>query len=411
VLGDWGAQLSACEVGERGLIALANRYPLEMLNGYFDDLLDYSEQLTRREIAEWPNGRYEFVDYIDGDGFTDEAIPIKVALTVAGDSLSVDFTGSSPQVRGALNSTASFTKSCTWLSVRCMATEDIPNNAGFFRPIDVIAPLGTIVNPRPPAACAARALTGYRIVDAMFGALAQVAPDRVPAAGEGGNTVVCISGPKSDGESFIIVDMLCGAWGGGPGRDGVDAVTNPAQNLSNTPVEILEAEHPVLIELYSLAEGSGGAGEFRGGLSVERHYRLLGKEAMLQLRSDRALHRPWGLAGGGVGDAARNVLTTDGVDEALPSKVTMRIRAGQVVRHRMAGGGGYGDPLRRSPEKVVDEVLDERITPAQALQRYGVVIDAEGRLDSKGTSSERRRRVATRAPEPVGRNEPGVKLP
>ena len=214
VVGDWGAQMAACEIGERGLLTLAARYGLVALNGYFDDLLDYSERMLRREIAEWPDGTYEFTDYIDNDGLDLVPIPIKVTLTVSGDSLKVDFTGSSRQVRGALNATASFTKSCAYLSVRSMLREDIPNNLGFFRPIEVIVPVGSVLNPNLPGACAARALTGYRIVDAMFGVLAQVVPGRVPAAGEGGNTVVCISGVRGDGSAFIIVDMMCGAWGG-----------------------------------------------------------------------------------------------------------------------------------------------------------------------------------------------------
>ena len=392
VIGDWAAQLAACHIGERGMLELAHRYGAELLNGYFEDLLDYSERILRQEIQSWPDGRYEFVDYIDDDGISSDPIPIRVALTVHEDHLTVDFNGSAPSVRGALNSTLSFTKSCTYLSVRCMLREDIPNNAGFFRPIEVLAPEGSVVNPLPPSACAARALTGYRIVDTVFGALAQIVPGRVPAAGEGGNTVVCISGTRPDGRPFIVVDMLCGAWGGRRDRDGVDGVTNAAQNLSNTPVEVLETEYPILIEQYGFVEDTCGAGTFRGGLSIERHYRLLAEEAMLQLRSDRATFRPWGLQGGQPGSPSTNTLTRDGADRTLPSKVSMSLRRADVIRHQMPGAGGYGDPLERDPERVVEDVLDGRISRDFALREHRVVVSANGALDVPATAEWRGRR-------------------
>lgn len=375
VVGDWNAQLSACHIGEAGLLELAERHGPATLDAYFDALLDYSERMVRREIASWPDGRYTFTDYVDDDGFGDEPIPIVVALTVRGDGLTVDFTGSARQVKGAINSVFPFTKGCAYLSVRCMMTEDIPNNVGVFRPIEVIAPPDTIVNPSPPAPVAARALTGYRIVDAMFGALAQIVPERVPAAGEGGNTVVCISGYRADRTRFILVDMLCGAWGGRPDKDGVDAITNPSQNLSNAPVEVLEAQHPILIERYGLVPDTCGAGTYRGGLSIERDYRLLADEAVLQLRADRSRFRPYGLAGGRPGAPSQNVLSADGRDRVLPNKVTMTMTAGQVIRHRMPGGGGHGDPRERDPALVRADVLDGRITPEYALREHGVAVE------------------------------------
>ena len=179
----------------------------------------------------WPRGTWRFTDHIDNDGLSDAPIPISVAITVRGDgTLAVDYSGSSPQVRGALNSTLSFTRSLTYLSVRCVLAKDIPNNVGLFRCIDVTAPEASILNPAMPGACAARALTGYRVFDTMLGALAQIVPDKVPAAGEGGNSVICISGLRPNREPFIIVDMICGAWGGRPDKDGLEAVTNASQN-------------------------------------------------------------------------------------------------------------------------------------------------------------------------------------
>ena len=194
VIGDLEAQHATCGLGERDLQRLFERYGEDGLEAYFERLLDYGEMLTRKAIAAWRDGTYHFSDYIDGDGFSPDPIEIRCALTVAGDHLYVDFAGSSPQVRGAINSTFSFVKSSTYLTVRCALDREVPNNAGVYRCITVTAPEGSILNPRMPAAVAARALTGYRVVDTVMGALAQVAPEKVMAAGEGGNTVVAIGG-------------------------------------------------------------------------------------------------------------------------------------------------------------------------------------------------------------------------
>jgi len=226
VLGDLRAQYAAAQVGVRELGRLFERYGTQTARSYLTELLDYAERLTREEIRRWPKGSFTFTDTIDDDGLSPEPIPIKATVTVHDDRVSVDYSGSAPQVRAAINSTLSYTKSCTYLSVRCALKGDVPNNAGVFRCIDVHAPEGSVLNPRMPGAVAARALTGYRVFDAMLGCLAQIVPDRIPAAGEGGNTVVCLSGRRGDGSPFIIVDMICGAWGGRPDADGIEAVTN-----------------------------------------------------------------------------------------------------------------------------------------------------------------------------------------
>lgn len=377
VLGDIDAQFASCLVGEREFSKLIRKYGSRTARIFFRELLDYTEKLTREGIKTWPNGSYHFTDYIDDDGLDNEAIPIKVRINVDDDKLRVDYEGTSLQVKAALNSTLSYTQSCTYLSVRCVLNAEIPNNAGVFRCIDVSTPQGSIVNPIEPAACAARALTGYRIVDAMFGALAQIVPDVVPAAGEGGNTVVCIGGYREDNSPFIIVDMLCGAWGGRPDKDGVDAVTNPSQNLSNTPVEVLESEHPIRIQEYSLIPDSCGAGRYRGGLGVAREYKLLNGNAILQLRSDRRRFRPYGLAGGTPGSASKNILNPDGESVDLPAKVTAPMVSGQVIRHEQPGGGGHGDPNLRSEVAVMDDILDGKITIDFARRFYGSVFQAD----------------------------------
>jgi N-methylhydantoinase B len=278
VLGDLRAQYAACHVGVKELGKLFDHHGAPLCRTYLTELLDYAERLTREEIRGWPKGTFTFTDHIDDDGLGSGAIPIKVAITVHDDRLTVDYTGSAPQVRAAINSTRSYTNSCTYLSVRCALKGDVPNNAGVFRCIEVIVPEGSVLNPHMPGAVAARALTGYRVFDAMLGALAQIVPDRIPAAGEGGNTVVCLSGSNPDRTPFIIVDMICGAWGGRPHADGIEAITNASQNLSNTPIETMEAQHPVRVEAYELVADSCGAGKWRGGLGIRRSYRVLAED-------------------------------------------------------------------------------------------------------------------------------------
>jgi N-methylhydantoinase B len=349
--------------------------------------------MARSEIATWPQGTFRFTDYIDSDGISDDPVPLSVAITVHKDgSLKVDWEGSSRQVRAAINSTLSFTKSNTFLSVRCALRGDIPNNAGVFRCIEVAAPTGSVLNPISPAPVAARALTGYRVMDTMFGALAQIVPDIMPAAGEGGNTVVCLGGRHADNRPFIIVDMISGCWGGRPDQDGIDAITNPSQNLSNTPVEVLERQHPVRIEDYALVPDSGGAGRFRGGLGLRRSYRLLAEEAVLQLRADRLKFAPYGLAGGDAGGLAGNWLGAGNVMRSLPGKVTTIMRRGEVLTHHQAGGGGHGDPFSRSPEAVGRDVWNGKVTISAARERYGVSVDAAGAVDVAETSLLRSRR-------------------
>lgn len=395
VLGDIDSQIATCNIGERDYLQLLERYGEADLQDYFDELIDYGETLTRKVIAGWPDGDYSFTDYIDGDGFTREQIPITCKLTVAGDHVTVDFEGSSPQVRGAINSTMSFTKSSTYLAVRCALDQKVPNNAGVYRCITVKAPVGTILNPQMPSAVAARALTGYRTMDTVMGALAQVVPDKVRAAGEGGNTVICFGGyDKETREPFIMVDMINGAWGARIDADGIEGITNPSQNMSNMPIETLEQRYPVLMEEYAFRNDSCGPGRYRGGVGLVRQYRLLADEAILQLRSDRYVNPPYGLAGGGPAAPSRNVFNPDTEHEDLPSKVTRTVYSGDVLRHEQSGGGGYGDALQRPVDDVAADVRDEKVSIAFAEQHFGVVFSADGIAPDPAATAKRRSELA-----------------
>jgi N-methylhydantoinase B len=397
VWGDLSAQFAAAQVGKRGLEKLMQRYGADEVGDYMTELLDYAERMTREEISTWPKGTWHFTDHIDDDGFSDDPIPIKVAITVRDDgTLFVDYTGSSPQVRGALNSTLSFTHSLTYLSVRCVLAKDLPNNVGMFRCVEVKVPEASVLNPVMPGPCAARALTGYRVFDTMLGALAQIVPDKVPAAGEGGNSVICISGLRPNRQPFIIVDMICGAWGGRPNKDGLEAVTNASQNLSNMPVEVMEAEHPVRIEDYSFVQDSCGAGRYRGGVGIRRSYRILASEALLQMRTDRVKFLPYGLAGGEPGGPSRNFMIEGGVQRALPGKITTRVASDTVIIHEQAGAGGFGDALERDPQAVLEDYLDEKISARFAEERYAVVFQ-KGEVDPIRTAALRAARRHGRA--------------
>ena len=395
VIGDLEAQLATCSIGEREFCRLIERYGEADTRAYFDMLIDYGEALTRKAISAWPDGAYGFTDYIDGDGLDERRIPIVCRVIVAGDHLTVDFEGSSPQVKGAINSTLSFVKSATYLTIRCALDQDVPNNAGVYRCITVRAPKGSILNPELPAAVAARALTGYRVVDTVMGALAQIVPERVVAAGEGGNTVIALGGTDAQTrEPFILVDMINGAWGARFNKDGIEGVTNPSQNMSNMPVETLEDRFPILIEEYGFRQDSCGPGRFRGGLGLVRQYRLLAQSATMQVRADRHTHRPYGLFGGQAAAPSVNILHPDDGPELLPSKVTREIERGEVIRHEQAGGGGYGDPLERDPAAVVADIADEKISVNFARARFGVVLAASGQMADVAATARLRAEMA-----------------
>ena len=258
--------------------------------------MDYSERLTRHCLSELPDGEATFTDWIDDDQI-DVGKPIPLVCTVRkrGDAMEVDWTGSAPQVKGAINNTWSYTAAMSFTAVKSVLSINMPNNDGVFRPIKVIAPPGTITNGKLPAACAARGLTGFRGVDCCFGALAQLYPDRVYAASDGGNTGITIGGYDAALRPFIYVDFLSGCWGGRPWADGLDGNTSMFANMASFSVEVIEAENPLEVLDYEFVPDTGGAGKFRGGMSQRKTWRMLADEGILQVRADRQTHRPYGL--------------------------------------------------------------------------------------------------------------------
>ncbi len=376
VLGDIRSLVAACVVGEREMKILADRYGPGPFEQHCRDLLDYTERFTRAEIAKLPKGTWRFVDHLDGDGLDPKPVRIEAAVTIREDSMVIDLTGSSPQVRGAINCVYPFTLSTALACVRSIVDLAIPNNAGYFRPIEVIAPEGTVVNPRMPAAVAARGITGIRIGDAIFGALAQAVPHVLPACGSNAPDVgISFGGVDARGESHVYLEFLLASWGGGPDRDGMDACTGTLVNYSNAPVEMIEADQPIVVERYALVPDSGGAGHFRGGLALERHLRFQVDRGTLQIRSDRRDFPPYGLAGGGAGAPSNvSIVRAGGKEEACVAKFLTTVDKGDVLRVRLAGGGGHGDPFTRDPQAVLHDVREEKMTIAHARDAYGVVL-------------------------------------
>jgi N-methylhydantoinase B/oxoprolinase/acetone carboxylase alpha subunit len=394
-LGDVRAQLAACHMGEAAVHEIIQRYGAETFREACLDLIDYTERLLRESIRSWPKGTYSFVDYMDSDGNGGPPVKIQVALRVEDDTLVADFTGTDSQVPGAINCTLSFTAAVVAMCVRQMFREDLPNTAGLFRPLKIIAQPGSVLNCVMPAASSMRGITGFRTTDVVLGAFAKMLPDRVIAAGEGGNSLIIIGGRDNmaaNGGPYVYYELMSGTWGALDGYDGNDGLCNPANVASNVPVEQAECEYPVRIERYGFAQDTGGAGQFRGGAALEREWTLLAGNAHLAIRSDRRDHLPYGLRGGCPGSGSLSVLThSNGDSEVLATMISTSMQGGDRLYHRQAGGGGFGDPMLRDPEAVAWDVKNEKVSFAAAERDYGVVLD-EKTLAPRALATENLRR-------------------
>jgi len=345
--GDLTAQIAACRTGTRRLEEIVARYGLGEVARYAGHLLDYSDRMMRATLREIPPGRYVGEDFLDDDGMTPEPVRIRVAITVRGGRARVDFTGSAPQCAGSINAVEAITVSTVYYVFRCLVDEQVPATAGLLWPIQVIAPLGTVVNARPPCAVAGGNVeTSQRIVDTLLRALSRALPGRVPAASQGTMNNLSFGGtdPRT-GRAFAYYETIAGGLGARPGRDGISGIHNHMTNSLNTPVEVLEYAYPVRVRQYSLRRGSGGAGKWHGGDGIVREIEFL-CPAEASLLSDRRKIGPYGLAGGRPGARGMNTLIRGGKRRKLPSKISLRVEAGEVLRIETPGGGGWGK-LRR----------------------------------------------------------------
>ena len=328
---------------------IVERYGFPRVQRVLAELQEYSEKLMRTFLSKVPQGRYEAEDFLDDDGAGSGPVRIAVALTFmparAGKPLvTVDFTGSAPQVAGSINAVEAISYSACFYVFRCLLQEDVPAAAGLMRPVRMIAPWGTVVNARPPAAVAGGNVeTSQRIVDVLLRALAQAMPDRVPAGSSGTMNNLTIGGiDERTGEPIAYYETIAGGMGARPNRPGVSGVHTHMTNSLNTPAEALEYAYPLRVTQYSLRKGSGGAGRFRGGDGIVREVELLA-DSEVTLLADRRSRGPYGLQGGADGAPGRTeIIHHDGRRETLPGKASVRVKKGAKVRIESPGGGGWG---------------------------------------------------------------------
>jgi N-methylhydantoinase B len=362
--GDLGAQIAACHTGAARLREVCSRYGLERSRKAGHELLDYSEEMMRAFLKLVPSGSYRAEDFLDNDGVSNK--PVKIAVTlkfpgtppgrrsnsarasqsrVARRVVTVDFTGSDPQVEGSVNAVEAITYSACFYVFRCLLAEDVPATAGLMRPIDVIAPEGTVVNARPPAAVAGGNVeTSQRIVDVLLRALAQAIPARIPAAASGTMNNLTIGGidPRTN-EPLAYYETIAGGMGARPSKPGVSGVHTHMTNSLNTPAEALEYAYPLRVQRYSLRADSGGEGKYRGGDGIIREIEVLA-DAEVTLLADRRERGPYGLAGGKDGAPGKTVvIREDASSRELPGKFNIRLRQGERIRIETPGGGGWGE--------------------------------------------------------------------
>ncbi|WP_420908169.1 hydantoinase B/oxoprolinase family protein [Pseudoflavonifractor phocaeensis] len=396
--GDLTAQMSANLIGVQRIREAYARYG-DVLIDCMSELVTYSERRVRAVVATLPDGEYSYTDYVDGCGDKyPDPLPIKVKVTVAGDDLTFDFTGTAAQIKAPINVPYPCTKAAVFFSVKALMGDDIPANEGINRAIKIIAPTGCIVNPTEPSPIGAQIDCQQRIPDAIFGALAPVFPDTATTAGNGACTTTILAGDGAIGTDSVFIFHEVIAGGGGASRkfDGLSGVQVNMTNTSNMPIEATEMEFTkILARKYELKADTGGAGEMRGGLGIERELEILQDDVLYTGLGDRHKFHPWGLMGGREGGAGAfyRVSVKDGSVTRMGHKTTsLPLRKGDVIRVVTPGAGGYGDPKKRPAEKVLKDVIEGKVSVQAAREQYGVAIVSDGihyQIDEQATASLR----------------------
>ncbi len=377
-IGDFNAQFAANFIGMERVRALCGKFGVATFEAAMAELLDYSERRMRHAIAEAPDGVYFGEDALDDDGIGDEPLPVRAAVTIDGDSISVDFDGTCDQVRMNLNCPFASTIATALSVVKSVLTSpDIPFNEGSLRPVTITAPYGSILNPKPPAPVRARLTASYRAYNAVMKALAKAEPEKVIATGFDTTESVCLSHLGPNGYR-ISLEIFGGGYGGGPVEDGCDAVDSPMSNCGNVPIEAMDLEYDFFrIAAYSLRADSGGQGRSRGGMGLCRHYEILKDDVTFATYSDRFRLAPDGLFGGAAGRCAETHLKRGVEILTLPSKGSFALQKGDILMIETGGGGGYGNPTERATEKVKQDLEQAFISPETARQYYSIDAAAE----------------------------------
>jgi N-methylhydantoinase B len=378
VIGDMNAQISSCRTGERRVQELVEKFGVETFEAAVEEILDHGERLTRSRLANLPKGTWTAVDYADDDGIDrDTLVKIQATVTVTDDEVVIDFAGSHPATNGPINIPIGCTIGIGALVFKALTTPDTPANEGNFRPLRVEAPPGCVMHAVPPVPTFTL-WTALLAVDVVMKAFAQGMPDVIPAC-SGGDifSVMGVGVHPQTGKVWLESSnegVGFGAHSGGDGDNGLMHMTEPG--CRNNPIEVLEAKAPLLLQDYSLIQDSGGAGRHRGGLGLQRSYRFLADASALTLVK-KTKTAPWGMAGGGEGDAGY-VLLRPGTDRELRTGMVYEAMApSDVLVNHSGGGGGWGDPLERDPEAVLADVVDEYVSVEGAREDYGVVVDGE----------------------------------
>ncbi|MCZ2855981.1 MAG: hydantoinase B/oxoprolinase family protein [Candidatus Bathyarchaeota archaeon] len=392
-LGDLRAQMAANLLGKRRILELIERYGTETLQKAIEKIMDYSEKRIQNEINRMPKGVFSAEDYLENTGTSNKKVKIKATITVKTDQLLIDYTGTDKQVDGPINAVLGVTLSGVYYVLRCLTDPSIPMNDGCYRPVKVHVPEGTVMNPTPPRPVAGGNVeTSQRNVDVLLKAYAQILPEKVCAACQGTMNNVAVGGiNQENGKPWTFYETIAGGFGGRKGIDGVDAVHSHMTNTMNTPIEAIETTYPIRFIKYELRKDSGGPGKYRGGVGLERSWMLLAPSATLSVLAERTKIPPWGLFGGKHGNRGEHYIIRPNKKQIkLRSKCTIKIEKDDVFLVRTPGGGGYGKPLERYPELVLQDVLDELVSLETAEKEYGAIIDSTTmEIDWKSTKQYR----------------------
>lgn len=396
--GDLTAQMSANLIGIQRIQEAYATYQ-DTLIDCMEELVNYTERRIRAVVATLPDGEYSYTDYVDGCGDKyPDPLPIKVKVTIAGDSLTFDFTGTASQIKAPINVPYPCLQAAVFFSVKALMGEDIPANEGINRAVKIIAPKGCIVNPTEPSPIGAQIDCQQRIPDAIFGALAPVFPNSVVTAGNGACTTTILAGEGTIGtdSTFIFHEVIAGGGGASRDFDGLSGVQVNMTNTSNMPIEATEMEFTkILARKYELKKDTGGAGKMRGGLGIERELELLQDDVLYTGLGDRHKFHPWGLEGGqeGATGAFYRVAAADGSVTRMGHKTTsFAMKKGDIIRVTTPGAGGYGNPFEREPAKVLQDVMESKVSVEAARELYGVVITSDGinyTVDEQATAALR----------------------
>ena len=407
--GDLNAAISSLGRAETRMEQLVARYDRATVCSAMQQILDRSEAVTRNVLRQIPKGAYEFVEYLEDNYVNPTPIRAQLKLTSRGDgTVELDFSGSDPQVAAAINLPAGGQKHHPMLSLALMsfvvtATEGQVFNAGILRCIDLVLPQHSFVNASFPAACGMRVVTSMRVHDMTLGALAKAMPGRLPAGGAGQLAVISIATADLAGKTRVVAaNAVVGGAGGGGGLDGISGTDFPTAALRNIPIEVLEAEAPVLVRRSALLQDSEGAGEQRGGFGIEYAFELTDQRARVVTRGkDRHQFAAWGVAGGRAAQPGFSRLEkADGTVVDVGKGAVQQPGSGDLVVVAGGGGGGYGDPLQRSPEAVRRDILDGLLSPGRGRAQYGVMLSEANEVDAEATA-KLRCQLAEQRPQPA----------